>query len=55
VIYAVGGANELLVAAIAAAFVYVWRRGPARSLVNVAEKSIAVLPFENSSAEKQNE
>jgi adenylate cyclase len=45
----------LVLAAVAAAFLYVWRRGPARSLVTIVEKSIAVLPFENLSAEKQNE
>jgi TolB-like protein/class 3 adenylate cyclase/Tfp pilus assembly protein PilF len=44
----------LLLAAIAAAFLYLLRRGPMRS-PNVVEKSIAVLPFENLSAEKQNE
>jgi TolB-like protein/Tfp pilus assembly protein PilF len=44
----------LVLAAVAAAFLYVWRR-PMRSALSVAEKSIAVLPFENFSEEKQNE
>jgi TolB-like protein/class 3 adenylate cyclase/Flp pilus assembly protein TadD len=44
----------LVVAAIVAAFFFALRR-PARSPLRVAEKSIAVLPFENLSDEKQNE
>ena len=36
------------------AFVYVLRKGPARSLATAVEKSIAVLPFENLSEEKAN-
>jgi TolB-like protein/Tfp pilus assembly protein PilF len=44
----------LVLAALISAFLYLWRRGPARSLANVVEKSIAVLPFENLSEEKQN-
>jgi TolB-like protein/class 3 adenylate cyclase/Flp pilus assembly protein TadD len=44
----------LVLSAIAGAFLYVLRR-PARSFANVVEKSIAVLPFENLSEEKQNE
>jgi serine/threonine-protein kinase len=44
----------LLLAAIAGAFVYVLRKGPARSLATAVEKSIAVLPFENLSEEKAN-
>jgi TolB-like protein/class 3 adenylate cyclase/Flp pilus assembly protein TadD len=44
----------LVVAAVAGAFLYVLRR-PAHSLLSVADKSIAVLPFENLSEEKQNE
>src|SRR5262249_55058170 len=43
----------LVVAAIVAAFFFALR-GPARSPQRVAEKSIAVLPFENLSDEKQN-
>jgi TolB-like protein/class 3 adenylate cyclase/Tfp pilus assembly protein PilF len=39
---------------LAAAFFFV-SRGPMHSPLNVAEKSIAVLPFENLSEEKQNE
>jgi TolB-like protein/class 3 adenylate cyclase len=45
----------LVLAAVAAAFLYVLRKEPARSLAGVVEKSIAVLPFENLSEEKQNE
>jgi TolB-like protein/class 3 adenylate cyclase/Tfp pilus assembly protein PilF len=44
----------LALAALASAFLFVLRR-PMRSALSVAEKSIAVLPFENLSAEKQNE
>jgi TolB-like protein/class 3 adenylate cyclase/Flp pilus assembly protein TadD len=44
----------LVLAALISAFLYLWRRGPARSLANVVQKSIAVLPFENLSEEKQN-
>jgi TolB-like protein/Tfp pilus assembly protein PilF len=44
----------LVLAAIVAAFLFVLR-GPMRSPLSVAEKSIAVLPFENRSEEKQNE
>ena len=43
----------LVLATIAAAFVFVLRR-PTRSTLSVAEKSIAVLPFENLSDEKGN-
>src|SRR5205809_4497135 len=43
----------LVLAAIAAAFLFVLRR-PMRSALTVAEKSIAVLPFENLSEEKAN-
>ena len=43
----------LVLAAIAAAFLFVLRR-PMRSALSVAEKSIAVLPFENLSEEKGN-
>ena len=45
----------LVLVAVAAAFLYILRKGPARSLAGVVEKSIAVLPFENLSEEKQNE
>ena len=44
----------LVIAAIVGAFFFVLRR-PMRSPLSVAEKSIAVLPFENRSEEKQNE
>ena len=44
----------LVVAAVAAAFIYLLRRGPARPLAHVVEKSIAVLPFENLSSDKEN-
>ncbi len=43
----------LVLGAIAAAFLFVLRR-PTRSALSVAEKSIAVLPFENLSEEKAN-
>src|ERR1700704_586162 len=43
----------LVLAAIVAAFVFVLRR-PTRSILTIAEKSIAVLPFENLSEEKAN-
>jgi TolB-like protein/Flp pilus assembly protein TadD len=43
----------LVLAAIAAAFLFVLRR-PMRSALTVTEKSIAVLPFENLSSEKEN-
>ena len=45
----------LVLAIIAAAFLYLLRRTPAPSLASVVDKSIAVLPFENLSEEKQNE
>src|SRR5438132_1093187 len=45
----------LLVAALAAAVLSFLRKGPDRSLATAVEKSIAVLPFENLSEEKQNE
>src|SRR4029450_12258277 len=41
----------LILTAIAAAFVFLLRR-PMRSALAIAEKSIAVLPFENLSEEK---
>ncbi len=43
----------VVLAAIVAAFLFVLRR-PTRSTLGVAEKSIAVLPFENLSEEKAN-
>src|SRR5215471_6756994 len=52
--WAVAVVALLVVAAIIAAFFFALRR-PARSPRRVAEKSIAVLPFENLSEEKQNE
>src|SRR6266403_6297772 len=45
----------LVLAALAAALFSFLRQGPARSLATAVEKSIAVLPFENLSEEKQNE
>ena len=44
----------LVVAALAAAVLSFLRKAPARSLATAAEKSIAVLPFENLSEEKAN-
>src|SRR6266850_2748264 len=43
----------LVLAAIVAAFIFVLRK-PTRALLGVAEKSIAVLPFENLSEDKAN-
>jgi TolB-like protein/class 3 adenylate cyclase/Tfp pilus assembly protein PilF len=43
----------LVLAAIVGAFIFLLRK-PMRSALNVAEKSIAVLPFENLSADKAN-
>src|SRR5947209_19180159 len=43
----------LVLAAIVAAFIFVLRK-PTRSVLSVAEKSVAVLPFENLSEEKAN-
>src|SRR5205807_1825511 len=45
----------LVLAAVAGAFLYVLRRGPGHSLGSIVQKSIAVLPFENLSEEKQNQ
>jgi TolB-like protein/Tfp pilus assembly protein PilF len=42
------------VAALAAAVLSFLRKGPARSLATAVEKSIAVLPFENLSSDKEN-
>ena len=44
----------LLVAALAAVVLSLLRKGPARSLAAAVEKSIAVLPFENLSSDKEN-
>ncbi len=44
----------LVVAALAAAALSFLREGPARSLAAAVEKSIAVLPFENLSSDKEN-
>ena len=52
--WAVAVVALLVVAAIVGAFFFALRR-PASSPLRVAEKSIAVLPFENLSDEKQNE
>jgi TolB-like protein/class 3 adenylate cyclase/Flp pilus assembly protein TadD len=43
----------LVLAAVIAAFLFVLRR-PMRSALTVAEKSVAVLPFENLSSDKEN-
>src|SRR5438552_10634058 len=43
----------LVLAAIVAAFIFLLRK-PTRAVLNIAEKSIAVLPFENLSEEKAN-
>src|SRR5437588_1707753 len=43
----------LVVGAIVAAFIFLLRK-PTRAVLNIAEKSIAVLPFENLSDEKAN-
>jgi TolB-like protein/class 3 adenylate cyclase/Tfp pilus assembly protein PilF len=43
----------LVLAAVVAAFIFVLRK-PTRSLLGIAEKSIAVLPFENLSEDKAN-
>src|SRR6188472_1074699 len=47
------GIALLVLAAIVAGFAFLLRR-PTRSAVAIAEKSIAVLPFENLSSDKQN-
>ena len=44
----------LVVAALVAALFSFLRKGPARSLATAVEKSIAVLPFENLSSDKEN-
>src|SRR5205085_3984426 len=44
----------LVVAVLAAALFSFLRKGPARSLATAVEKSIAVLPFENLSSDKEN-
>ena len=44
----------LLLAALAAAVFSFLRKGPARSLATTMKKSIAVLPFENLSSDKEN-
>src|SRR5438046_8433737 len=43
----------LVLAAIVAAFIFLLRK-PTRTVLNIAEKSIAVLPFENLSEDKAN-
>src|SRR5438874_2421582 len=43
----------LVLAAVVAAFIFVLRK-PTRALLGIAEKSIAVLPFENRSEDKAN-
>jgi TolB-like protein/Tfp pilus assembly protein PilF len=44
----------LVVAALASVVLSFLRKGPARSLATAVEKSIAVLPFENLSSDKEN-
>jgi TolB-like protein/Tfp pilus assembly protein PilF len=44
----------LVVAALAAGVLSFLRKGPTRSLATAVEKSIAVLPFENLSSDKEN-
>src|SRR5437870_8855123 len=44
----------LVVAALAAGVLSFLRKGPARSLAAAVDKSIAVLPFENLSSDKEN-
>src|SRR5947209_13317137 len=44
----------LVAAALAALVISFLRKGPARSLATAVEKSIAVLPFENLSSDKEN-
>ena len=44
----------LVVAALAAGVLSFLRKGPARALATAVEKSIAVLPFENLSSDKEN-
>jgi TolB-like protein/class 3 adenylate cyclase len=44
----------LVVTALAAGVLSFLRKGPARSLATAVEKSIAVLPFENLSSDKEN-
>src|SRR5678815_4073423 len=44
----------VVVAALAAGVLSFLRKGPARSLANAVGKSIAVLPFENLSSDKEN-
>jgi len=43
----------LIIAAVVAAFIFVLRK-PTRAVLSVVEKSIAVLPFDNLSSEKEN-
>src|SRR5438045_4772446 len=51
--WAEAGIALLVLAAVVGAFIFVLRK-PTRSTLSVAEKSIAVLPFENLSEEKAN-
>src|SRR5256886_7963648 len=52
--WAEAGIALLVLAAVVGAFIFALRK-PTRSSLSIAEKSIAVLPFENLSEEKQNE
>src|SRR5437588_2120895 len=52
--WAQAGIALLVLAAVVGAFIFALRK-PTRSSLSIAEKSIAVLPFENLSEEKQNE
>src|SRR5437588_630433 len=51
--WAEAGIALLVLAAVVAAFIFILRK-PTRSALSIAEKSIAVLPFENLSEEKAN-
>src|SRR5882724_11810563 len=51
--WAEGAIALLVLGAVAAAFLFVLRR-PMRSALTAAEKSVAVLPFENLSSDKEN-
>jgi TolB-like protein/class 3 adenylate cyclase/Tfp pilus assembly protein PilF len=51
--WAAAAIGFLVLAAIVAAFIFLLRK-PTRAVLNIAEKSIAVLPFENLSEDKAN-
>src|SRR5437867_10952918 len=52
--WAAAAIGLLVVAALGAGVLSFLRKGPARSLATAVEKSIAVLPFENLSSDKEN-